>query len=142
MRVVGSLLARAVVCAGIAAAALAPNGAGAEDLEPLFQVASFEPAARSVIPSSYDDLSDLFTGPADTSIDPVLSRVSDTTLLITTGRVPKRGTLASALRGAGVDPILVEQVARGLRPVFDFRGARVPPFKGDPVTVHKSFSIR
>jgi murein DD-endopeptidase MepM/ murein hydrolase activator NlpD len=128
MRVVGSLLARAVACAGIACAALASSDVRAEDLDPLFQVASFEPADRSSIPESYDDLSDLLLGPPDTSVDPVLARVSDTTLLITTGRVPRRGTLAGALRGAGVDPILVDQVARGLRPVFDFRGAKSGDF--------------
>jgi hypothetical protein len=128
MRVVGSLFARVLACAGMAVAALAATGARAGDTLLPFEVASLEPAPRSVIPTRYDDLSDLLSGPADLSLDPVLSRVTDNTLLITTGRVPRRGTLAGALRGAGVDPILVDQFARGLRPVFDFRGARPGDF--------------
>jgi murein DD-endopeptidase MepM/ murein hydrolase activator NlpD len=128
MRVVGSLFARLLACAGIAAAALAAGSARADGALLPFEVASLEPAPRSVIPARYDDLSDLLARPADLSLDPVLSRVTDNTLMITTGRVPKRGTLAGALRGAGVDPILVDQIARGLRPMFDFRGARSGDF--------------
>ena len=53
---------------------------------------------------------------------------ADPTLTIVTGRVPKRGTLAGALRGSGVSPELVETVARTLRSVFDVRGARPGDF--------------
>jgi murein DD-endopeptidase MepM/ murein hydrolase activator NlpD len=42
--------------------------------------------------------------------------------------VPKRGTLAGALRGSGVSPDLVDTVARTLRGVFDLRGARPGDF--------------
>jgi murein DD-endopeptidase MepM/ murein hydrolase activator NlpD len=91
-------------------------------------IASIEPAPRSVMSTRYGDLSDLLSPEPDRSLDPVLSNVTDSTLTVATGRVPKRGTLAGALRGAGVDPVLVDQIARGLRPVFDFRRARPGDF--------------
>jgi murein DD-endopeptidase MepM/ murein hydrolase activator NlpD len=62
------------------------------------------------------------------SVDPMADTAADPTLTIVTGRVPKRGTLAGALRGSGVSPELVETVARTLRSVFDLRGARPGDF--------------
>ena len=88
------------------------------------QIASIETAPRSEMSTRYGDLSDLLAPETDRSLDPVLASATDSTLTIATGRVPKGGTLAGALRGSGVSPILVDQIARGLRPVFDFRRAR------------------
>jgi murein DD-endopeptidase MepM/ murein hydrolase activator NlpD len=121
MRGLRTLFAGSALCAVIALG----QTALADDS---FLVATAESAPRSVMSSSYGDLSDVLSAEPDRSLDPVLSRVTDSTLTITTGRVPTRGTLAGALRGAGVNPILVDQVARGLRPVFDFRNARTGDF--------------
>ncbi len=111
------------------AVALTSSAADAADDASLpMLIAAIESAPRSELSTRYDDLSDLLAPEQDRSLDPVLSNVTDSSLTITTGRVPKRGTLAGALRGAGVDPVLVDQVARGLRPVFDFRRARPGDF--------------
>jgi hypothetical protein len=107
--------------------ALAPS-ASADDASLPMLIASIEPTSRSVLSTQPDDLSDLLAPETDRSLDPVLSRVTDSSLTIATGRVPKRGTLAGALRGAGVSPLLVDQVARGLKPVFDFRRAHPGDF--------------
>jgi hypothetical protein len=64
-----------------------------------FLVANAENAPRSVMSASYGDLSDLLSAEPDRSLDPVLSRVTDSTLTIATGRVPKRGTLAERCAG-------------------------------------------
>jgi len=119
-----ALFASSVLVAVMATAAVAR----ADDTSLPMLIASVEPAQRSVLSTRYDDLSDLLAPELDRSLDPVLARVTDSTLTIATGRVPKRGTLAGALRGAGVDPVLVDQVARGLRPIFDFRRARPGDF--------------
>lgn len=122
MRGLRALIAGTAFCASMALG----QASSADDSS--FLVANAENAPRSVMSASYGDLSDLLSAEPDRSLDPVLSRVTDTTLMIATGRVPKRGTLAGALRGAGVNPILVDQVARGLRPIFDFRRARPGDF--------------
>lgn len=90
--------------------------------------AAIDVAPRSVISTGYGDLTDLLAPEPDRSLDPVLSGAIDSTLMITTGRVPKGGTLAGALRGAGVSPVLVDQIARGMRALFDFRRARPGDF--------------
>jgi murein DD-endopeptidase MepM/ murein hydrolase activator NlpD len=43
---------------------------------------------------------------------------------VVTGRIKKGSTLAQALRGQAVPPQMIDQIARGMRPVFDFRYAR------------------
>jgi len=125
MRGLQALSATIVLAVAFTASAIA----SAEDA-PLLPtlIASVEPAPRSVMSTSYGDLSDLLAPEPDRSLDPVLAHLADSTLTIATGRVPKRGTLAGALRGAGVHPVLVDQVARGLRPIFDFRRARPGDF--------------
>lgn len=110
-----------------AAAALAPVAAADGSAFPML-TASIESAPRSEMSTRYGDLSDLLAPETDRSLDPVLASATDSTLTIATGRVPKGGTLAGALRGSGVSPILVDQIARGLRPVFDFRRARPGDF--------------
>ncbi|MEX2204801.1 MAG: peptidoglycan DD-metalloendopeptidase family protein [Myxococcota bacterium] len=113
----------------LAVASISSAPARANDASLPILLASIESAPRSELTTRYDDLSDLLAPEPDRSLDPVLaSAATDSTLTIATGRVPKRGTLAGALRGAGVDPVLVDQVARGLRPVFDFRRARSGDF--------------
>jgi len=124
MRDFRTLLASSALAATLALAPIA----SAEDASLPTLIASIEPTTRSVLSTSPDDLSDLLAPVPDRSLDPVLSRVTDSTLLIATGRVPKRGTLAGALRGAGIDPVLVDQVARGLKPIFDFRRAHPGDF--------------
>ncbi len=116
-------------CASILlAGSIGSTPAGASDGTLPILLASVEPATRSQLTTRYDDLSDLLAPELDRSLDPVLAHATDSSLTIATGRVPKRGTLAGALRGAGVDPVLVDQVARGLRPIFDFRRARPGDF--------------
>ena len=44
--------------------------------------------------------------------------------LVTSGVIPPRGTLAQSLRMAGVTPTIVQQVAREMQSVLDFRAAR------------------
>ena len=44
--------------------------------------------------------------------------------LVTSGVIPPRGTLAQSLRMAGVTPAIVQQVAREMESVLDFRDAR------------------
>jgi murein DD-endopeptidase MepM/ murein hydrolase activator NlpD len=112
----------------LAVASISSAPASANDASLPILLASIESAPRSELATRYDDLSDLLAPEPDRSLDPVLASATDSTLTIATGRVPKRGTLAGALRGAGVDPVLVDQVARGLRPVFDFRRARPGDF--------------
>ncbi len=112
----------------LAVASISSQPAAADDTTLPTLLASIESAPRSVLATRYDDLSDLLAPEPDRSLDPVLANATDSTLTIATGRVPKRGTLAGALRGAGVDPVLVDQVARGLRPIFDFRRARPGDF--------------
>jgi len=115
----GTLLAVALAISAVAAT---------DDASLPMLIASVSHAPRSVMSTRYGDLSDLLSAEPDQSLDPVLSTVTDSTLTIATGRVPKRGTLAGALRGVGVDPVLVDQIARGLRPVFDLRRARAGDF--------------
>jgi murein DD-endopeptidase MepM/ murein hydrolase activator NlpD len=43
---------------------------------------------------------------------------------VVTGRIQRGSTLAQALRGQGVPAQMIDQIARGMRPVFDFRYAR------------------
>ena len=124
MRGLWTLLAGAAFAATLA---IAP-AVSANDAPLPMLTASVEPSTRSLLSTAPDDLSDLLAPEPDRSLDPVLSRVTDSSLTIATGRVPKRGTLAGALRGSGVDPVLVDQVARGLKPVFDFRRARPGDF--------------
>lgn len=112
----------------VAAAAVAPVAAAADGSSLPALIASIEPAPRSEMSTAFDDLSDLLAPETDRSLDPVLASATDSTLTIATGRVPKGGTLAGALRGAGVSPILVDQIARALRPVFDLRRARPDDF--------------
>ena len=112
----------------LAVASISSAPATANDASFPILLASIESAPRSELATRYDDLSDLLAPEPDRSLDPVLASATDSTLTIATGRVPKRGTLAGALRGAGVDPVLVDQVARGLRPIFDFRRARPGDF--------------
>ena len=122
---------KALLASGLLAltfAATASAVAPSDDASSPILIASVEPAPRSLMSTRYDDLSDLLAPEPDRSLDPVLSNATDSTLTIATGRVPKRGTLAGALRGAGVDPVLVDQVARSLRPIFDFRRARPGDF--------------
>jgi murein DD-endopeptidase MepM/ murein hydrolase activator NlpD len=117
------------LCAGILlAASIGSTPVAADEGALPILLASVEPAPRSQLTTRYDDLSDLLAPELDRSLDPVLAHATDSSLTIATGRVPKRGTLAGALRGAGVDPVLVDQVARGLRPIFDFRRARSGDF--------------
>jgi murein DD-endopeptidase MepM/ murein hydrolase activator NlpD len=82
---------------------------------------------RSTLPASSDDGAFLLPERVQ-SVDPMAESAADPTLTIVTGRVPKHGTLAGALRGSGVAPELVETVARTLRSVFDVRGARPGDF--------------
>ncbi len=120
---------RALFAGFALALALAASAASsAEDASLPTLLASIDSSPRSLMSTSYGDLSDLLVPEADRSLDPVLSNATDSSLTIATGRVPKRGTLAGALRGAGVDPVLVDQIARNLRPVFDFRRARPGDF--------------
>ncbi len=42
---------------------------------------------------------------------------------VVTGRIQRGGTLGSALHSEGVGPEVVDRIARGMRPVFDFRYA-------------------
>ncbi len=91
-------------------------------------IASVDEAPRTEMTTHYGDISDLLSPETDRSLDPVLSSATDSTLTITTGRVPKGGTLAGALRGSRVSPVLVDQIARGLRPIFDFRRAHAGDF--------------
>jgi murein DD-endopeptidase MepM/ murein hydrolase activator NlpD len=124
MRGLGALTAGIL----LAVASISSAPAAANDASLPVLLASIESAPRSELTTRYDDLSDLLAPEPDRSLDPVLASATDSTLTIATGRVPKRGTLAGALRGAGVDPVLVDQVARGLRPIFDFRRARPGDF--------------
>ena len=94
------------------------------------QLLALEPAAqpdqiRSVLPSGSADPGFLSPVP-DRSQEPEAN--GDPSLTIVTGRVPRNGTLAGALRGSGVAPETVELVARSLRGVFDVRGARPGDF--------------
>ncbi len=118
------------LCAAIlfAVASISSTPAAATDAALPILLASVESAPRSEPTTRYDDLSELLAPEPDRSLDPVLAHATDSSLTIATGRVPKRGTLAGALRGAGVDPVLVDQVARSLRPIFDFRRARSGDF--------------
>ncbi|HTO05741.1 MAG TPA: hypothetical protein VMR86_01685, partial [Myxococcota bacterium] len=92
-----------------------------------FSAASNPNQLRSKLPSANADPAFLLPV-VDQSVDPMADSAADPTLTIVTGRVPKRGTLAGALRGSGVSPELVETVARTLRSVFDVRGARPGDF--------------
>jgi murein DD-endopeptidase MepM/ murein hydrolase activator NlpD len=49
-------------------------------------------------------------------------------LNVITGHIPKGGTLARVLRAEGVPPSIIDQIARGMRPRFDFRSARPGEF--------------
>jgi murein DD-endopeptidase MepM/ murein hydrolase activator NlpD len=53
-----------------------------------------------------------------------LEAVPDPSSRVVTGRIRKGRTLAAELRSQGVNPSLVDQIARGMRSVFDFRYAR------------------
>lgn len=53
--------------------------------------------------------------------------------LVTSGVIPARGTLAQSLRSAGVGPAMVQQVAREMQAVLDFRAARA----GDRYTLRR-----
>jgi murein DD-endopeptidase MepM/ murein hydrolase activator NlpD len=44
--------------------------------------------------------------------------------LVTSGVIPSRGTLAQSLRGSGIRPATVQQIAREMQSVLDFRAAR------------------
>ena len=59
---------------------------------------------------------------------PASSPGESSELMVLTGRVPKGGTLASALGKDGVSPRLIHDIARGMRPVFDFRRAHAGDF--------------
>ncbi|CAG0975995.1 Murein DD-endopeptidase MepM [Myxococcaceae bacterium] len=59
---------------------------------------------------------------------PVASAATDSraprNALVTSGVIPPKGTLAQSLRAAGVSPAVVQQVAREMQSVLDFRAAR------------------
>ncbi|MFQ5513881.1 MAG: peptidoglycan DD-metalloendopeptidase family protein [Myxococcota bacterium] len=50
------------------------------------------------------------------------------TLQVRTGHIPRGGTLAIALRDQGVSPGLIDDIARAMRPLFDFRHAHAGDF--------------
>jgi len=120
-----ALVIRTLSC--IAATLFAAAGVRAGVLSP--QLLALDPGdsgpLRSVLPSAPAD--PVFLLPeTDRSLEPEAN--SDPSLTIVTGRVPRNGTLAGALRGSGVAPETVELVARSLRGVFDVRGARSGDF--------------
>ena len=55
---------------------------------------------------------------------PPASSDAMTHALVTTGVIEPRGTLAQSLRTAGVTPDIVQQIAREMQSVLDFRAAR------------------
>ena len=126
-----ALVTRALGCIAVACTA-ASLFAAAEVRAGMLssQLLALEPAAdsgalRSVLPSAPAD-PDFLSPVVDRSLEPAAN--SDPSLTIVTGRVPRNGTLAGALRGSGVAPETVELVARSLRGVFDVRGARPGDF--------------
>lgn len=96
-------------------AAVAPNPAPT-DADLALRVAAFE-APRSSAPT----LSPTPPAPPVTSSTP---SVPANHALVTSGVIPPRGTLAQSLRMAGVTPAVVQQVAREMQSVLDFRAAR------------------
>jgi murein DD-endopeptidase MepM/ murein hydrolase activator NlpD len=68
----------------------------------------------------------------DVAASPVLlprvAAVPPPTLQVVTGRVPRGGTLAGALRKNRVPPLLIHEIARTIGPLFDFRRAQPGDF--------------
>jgi murein DD-endopeptidase MepM/ murein hydrolase activator NlpD len=55
---------------------------------------------------------------------PEVAKAPSTGLHVITGRIARGSSLAAALRGEGVDPAVVHDLAAALRPLFDFRRAQ------------------
>jgi murein DD-endopeptidase MepM/ murein hydrolase activator NlpD len=84
------------------------------------------PEIRTALPEDAPSFDEMFLSASPAPLGD--AGQSDSALTIVTGRVPARGTLAGALRGSGVEPRLVDAVARSLRGVFDLRAARTGDF--------------
>jgi murein DD-endopeptidase MepM/ murein hydrolase activator NlpD len=60
---------------------------------------------------------------------PAPERAGDSSRLnVITGHIPKGGTLAGVLQAEGVPAAVIDRIARGMRPRFDFRTARAGEF--------------
>jgi len=71
-------------------------------------------------------LPDVAAGPV--LLLPRAAAVPPLTLQVVTGRVPRGGTLSGALRENRVRPLLIHEITRTIRPLFDFRRAQPGDF--------------
>jgi murein DD-endopeptidase MepM/ murein hydrolase activator NlpD len=87
------------------------------DAELAMRMASLEPARTAIsTPAPAASVA------ATPSPSPSLNAATEA--LVTSGVIPPRGTLAQSLRSSGIRPATVQQIAREMQSVLDFRAAR------------------